>query len=790
MNKITKLTSLLLVTVFCLGLLTGCGGTKTETKAEPQTETQTETKTDAPAETKTEPPTETKTGTETKIETPLVVGESPFNEKFSPFFAETLYDTNVVNMTQINLLNNDRQGSMIYNGIKGETIPYNGTDYTYTGPADCVVTENEDGTVTYDFTLREDLKFSDGTPLTVNDIIFSMYVECDPTYDGTSTLYAVPIEGMEEYRTGMEQRGAVIFHAGEDGYKANDLYTEEQYNTFWEYYNNNAGVDFAREICDYCVSNGFNTDGDSVAVCAASWGYELAEEATYADFWSAIVAAYDSVDEAVATETAGHDLLALTVNALGDAYQAGVITGDTAAGIKGIRKIDDYHMTVTTTRVDATAIYQLSVAITPLHYYGDSALFDYDNNSFGFVKGDLSLVRSKTTQPMGAGPYKFLSYKDGVVYFEANSEYFKGAPKTKYISFQECMTDDDKLNGVITGTIDVTEPSFSNEVIKAIESTNGGELSGSKIKTDTVDQLGYGYIGMCAKVMNVGGEPGSEASRNLRKAFATLLSVYRDVSVDTYYGDRASVINYPISNTSWAAPQPMDEGYRLAFSTDVNGNDIYTSDMTAEQRYAAAQKAALEFLEAAGYTVSDGKVTAAPKGASLSYEMWIPGDGTGDHPCFMIATEASKAFADIGITLKIRDLTNGSELWTGLEAQQIAIWAAAWNAMIDPDMYQIYYSDVANGGVNAGGSNYHYAVADEELDAMILDARLSTDQAFRKQIYRACLETVMDWAVEIPVYQRQNAVIFSAERVDLDTVTPDITPFYKWTNEIEKTVLK
>ena len=37
----------------------------------------------------------------------------------------------------------------------------------------------------------------------------------------------------------------------------------------------------------------------------------------------------------------------------------------------------------------------------------------------------------------------------------------------------------------------------------------------------------------------------------------------------------------------------------------------------------------------------------------------------------------------------------------------------------------------------------------------------------------------------MPTYQRQNAIIFSAERVNLDTVTPDITTFYGWASEIE-----
>jgi hypothetical protein len=52
--------------------------------------------------------------------------------------------------------------------------------------------------------------------------------------------------------------------------------------------------------------------------------------------------------------------------------------------------------------------------------------------------------------------------------------------------------------------------------------------------------------------VNVAGETGSEASKNLRRGLATILAVYRDVAVDSYYGEAASVINYPISNTSWA----------------------------------------------------------------------------------------------------------------------------------------------------------------------------------------------------------------------------------------------
>ena len=773
-----KYLALVLALIMCVGLLSGCG--QAAAPAAEATKAEAEPAAEAVAE--AEP-------AETDADTPLVVGYSPFNEKFSPFFSETAYDQDVWLMTQISLLDGDRQGAIIMNGIEGETINYNGTDYTYYGPADCVITENDDGTVFYDFKLRDDLVFSDGEPVTIDDVIFSMYVLCDPTYDGSSTLFALPIEGMEAYRSGMDTLLNLLFNAGRDNTDFS-LWDEATQTAFWEKYDA-ATLGLAQEIADYLVEAGYNAEDDDMSLKAANWGFEVAEGGTIEDFAAAIGEAYGSdIAGMINTENAGSSVDDL-VPGLADYSTAGIQTGESAANITGIQKIDDYNMRVVLTEVDATAIYQLGVSIAPLHYYGDPSLYDYDNNSFGFTKGDLSVVRSVTTQPMGAGPYKFLKYEDGVVYFEANESYFKGAPKTKYINFQQCMSDDDKLNGVVTGTIDITDPSFSQSTVDAIISANGGEgVTGSVIATDTVDNLGYGYCGINAKRVNVGGEIDSDASKNLRKAFATVFAVYRDVAVESYYGERASVINYPISNTSWAAPQASDDGYRLAFSVDAEGNDIYTSGMSADDKYAAALNAALGFFEAAGYTVEDGKLTAAPEGAALEYELLIPGDGSGDHPAFMMVTEASEALATIGMNLIVTDLTNSSELWTGLEANQVDMWCAAWGATVDPDMYQIYYSDVANGGAAAGGSNYMYGIADEELDQLILDARKSLDQSYRKTMYKACLDIIIDWACEIPVYQRQNAIIFSADRVDLDTVTPDITTFYGWMREIENTVLK
>lgn len=776
MKNLTKLLALLLALVMVLSVMAGCAKQE-EAPAEEPAKTEQEPATEEPAA--EEPAAEEPAAEEPAKADTLVVGYSLFSQKFTPFFADTAYDQDVASMTQLSLLGTDREGNVVMNGIEGETRTYNGTDYLYTGIADLVITENDDGTVDYDFTMRDDIVFSDGTPMTADDVIFTLYVLSDPTYTGSSTFYAQPILGMEEYRSGMDTLFNLLVAAGPDNTDFT-YWTEDQQTAFWADIEQ-AGEKFAQEIVDYCAAYG----ATNVAEGAALWGYDgLAEDATAADFWAAIVEAYGGdIATASDTETAGSSIYDLMENY--DAYSVGVAVGTGAANIAGIQKTGDYSIRITLTKVDATAIYQLAQTVTPLHYYGDPALYDYDNNMFGFVKGDLSGVHAKDTEPLGAGPYVFKGYENGVVSFEANENYFKGCPKTKYVKFQE-TAESDKLTGLTTGLFDITDPSFTNDVVDGIKAANSnGELVGDVVTTNSVDNLGYGYIGINADTVNVGGDPGSEASKDLRKALATLFAVYREPVINAYYGDRASVINYPISNTSWAAPKPADEGYKLAYSTDVDGNVVITADMSQEEKEAAALDMAVGYLKAAGYTFDEatGKFTAAPEGASLSYEIIIPADGSGDHPAYGILTSTKNALEGIGITLNINDPADSNELWNALDAGTQNMWTAAWGATVDPDMYQVYHSSniVGLGGTDSN----HYHIADEELDTLIMEARSTTDQAFRKATYKQCLEIIMDWGVEIPTYQRQNCVVFSTERVNMDTVTPDITTFWGWMNDIE-----
>ncbi len=756
-----------------------------------------------------------------ETDVPLVVATSALSQKFSPYFADTAYDQDMVSLTQISMMTTDRVGGIIYNGIEGETVSYNGTDYTYYGTGDLSVNYDETADITtYGYKMRQDLKFSDGEPVTIDDVIFNYYVYLDPAYNGSNTLSSFDIIGLQAYRTQVPEANLedtmtaaaavkAAFVANGPDYKVaeSDGFTQATYDAYaseivnlWktdlqgivDYVYDNYAEGYAESTMGKTAAEVGESDALKIAFGAAMWGFEVtAEEPTIDDFFAAAALKYGGDFEAYLA--AGESAIGTTTDAVNTklmsniASDAGVDMSAGVPNISGIKRIDDYTVEVQVKGFSAPAVYSiLSLSIAPMHYYGDKEQYDYENNKFGHPFGDLSLIQAKTDAPMGAGAYKFVKYDNRVAYYEANESYYLGAPQIKSFQYKETNAAE-VASAVQTGTADGGEMTGSKSNFEMLASFNSNkEVTGDVITTYSVANLGYGYIGMNADTMNVAGEPGSDASKNLRKGFATVLSVYRDTAFDSYYGDAAAVINYPISSTSWAAPQATDEGYQVAFSVDVDGNPIYTAEMTAEEKYDAALKAAIGFFKAAGYTFDEatGTFTAAPEGASLSYEAIVPGDGTGDHPSFAILTDAKNALATIGIELKINDPSDSNVLWDALDAGTQNIWCAAWGSTIDPDMYQVYHSSNI---VGLGGSDSnHYHIASAELDEMILNARKSADQAYRKEVYKAALNEIMDWAVEIPAYQRQNIVIASTERVNISSVTPDVTTYWGWLSEVEK----
>lgn len=768
---------------------------------------------------------------------PLVAGYAPFYQEFSPYFADSESDVDVTAMTQINLLTKDRRGNVIYHAIEGETVKYNGMDYTYKGIANLSVDyDKESNIATYSATIRDDIMFSDGVKMTADDIIFNYYAYLDPGYNGPGILNSYDIVGLRDYQTQTtsdiyNKYSAIakeIYAAGYDHvWSEADSWTAEEQKAFWteidRAWANHTGliVDFVNHNYASYADKGWcgpytsaeleHNEGLRIAFGMVMWSFgEIDEEGictgvvtgntwdmkagqypTLEDYAREVQAAYGYDPEVYyEKEEIGEkepDVLTSATEAFISAAAASEPElADGIANISGIRKTGDYSVEVKVNGYSASDIYGIfGIAVAPLHYYGDLALYDYQNNRFGFEFGKFNLSVEQQTKPVGAGPYKYVKYEDGVVHFEANENYWLGCPKIKQVQFKE-MEPDEIPAAIKDGTIDVGGVIGSKEKFLEIQSYNSNEeITGDMITASKVSKHGYGYIGICADNVLVGDDPASEASKNLRRAIATVIAVYREAVIEEYFGEAAAVIQYPVSNASWAAPLITEEGYKDAFSTAVSGNAIYTISMERNDKYEAALIAAVEYFKAAGYTFDEvsGKLTAAPAGAKLSYEAAIPGKSLVDHPSFAVVQNASAALATIGFELKINAFSDSDAFWEYLDGGDAEIWGAAWNSAIDPDLYQLYHS---NGIADENGyvSN-PYHIRDDELDLLILAAQVSEERSNRQSLYKECFEYVMDWAVEIPVYQKWNGIVFSTERINMDTLTPDITTFWGWMNDIE-----
>ena len=130
-----------------------------------------------------------------KTETPdaLVIMTEDLDGLFNPFFSTTGADANIVAMTQVGMLGSDY--------VNGDVAVAFGKDHAV-AVLDYVQTyDAATDKTTYTFVLKNDIVFSDGHPLTMEDVLFNLYVYLDPVYTGSSTMYSTDIVGLQDYRT-------------------------------------------------------------------------------------------------------------------------------------------------------------------------------------------------------------------------------------------------------------------------------------------------------------------------------------------------------------------------------------------------------------------------------------------------------------------------------------------------------------------------------------------------------------------------------------------------------------
>ena len=122
---------------------------------------------------------------------------------FNPFFSTTAYDSEITGLTQIGMLSTSGKDAVIAYGDNEACVTKDYTEVRLDANGNPIPDglNAEVAYTEYSFLIKNGIKFSDGTPLTIRDVLFNLYVYLDPVYTGNATIYSTDIVGLTAYRT-------------------------------------------------------------------------------------------------------------------------------------------------------------------------------------------------------------------------------------------------------------------------------------------------------------------------------------------------------------------------------------------------------------------------------------------------------------------------------------------------------------------------------------------------------------------------------------------------------------
>ncbi len=442
--------------------------------------------------------------------------------------------------------------------------------------------------------------------------------------------------------------------------------------------------------------------------------------------------------------------------------------------------------------VDPKAIWNFAVTVAPMHYYSTNELVqkandDYQNyltayengqsytlTNFGvkfadadfFGEGKNGGLKSgnKGKLPIGAGAYMASTVNGGegtadgfhsnkFVYYERNPYFHTMGAELdnaiiKSVRYSE-IGEDKIITALLNKEIDYGMPSGTADN-SALISAGSQYLGSAKYLSN-----GYGYVGINPKYV-----PEVELRRAIMMAMDTTATVR-----NYYTTDWASVIYRPMSKNSWAYPQGVTADPSIDF---VEGTPEKIKGL----------------IEDAGYRLNAATNLYEKNGKPLKLTFTIAGSST-DHPAYKMFTDAKtllEGSCNVQVTV-VTDILALKKLAQG----ELAVWAAAWSSSIDPDMYQVYHKD--SKATSVKNWNYPEILNDTtskfayereiigELSKIIDDAREIDDQNARADMYKDALDLIMDLAVELPTYQRNDYEVYNKEVINSETLTDVPTAF-------------
>lgn len=470
-------------------------------------------------------------------ESELKIGVVGIQGNFSPFYAESEADKKIMAQIYQPIQRRISDNSLVNN--------CGGISYEYVGNTQ----------VKYTVTIRDDLTFSDGTKVTIDDVIFFYHFIADATYDGVySDWHLNDIVGLKEYY--FDNKNYV-----------NDI-TAIELNIASNY---TASTISVNDYVDYLVATelegAFN---ESTAPSGKAWS-------EYFGVWG-----YSSEFAALGSSPEKSALLKLAAKSEAENnplsyspeswYRERLYAEYTAANysdgidvssISGIQKIDDYSCSILFNSRNTNAVSQINAYIVSEDYY-----------SVEYIKGSAEKAKEISASSVGSGAYKLSDFKNGeatLTHNKFNSENL-GFSSLKFIDYSDL--EKTLAQAFVNGEIDIAETVASASVISSLNNET------SKYFISNSDY----YVSLFANSLTL--------DYSQRKSLLGLCDVndYLSAQLGSYY----TALYMPLSVRFPEYPTAVTEPYytrsaftahKLANGAPLNSIDLYFAGSETDFEY-------------------------------------------------------------------------------------------------------------------------------------------------------------------------------------------------------------
>ncbi len=444
--------------------------------------------------------------------TELKIGVEGITGVFNPFYAETDADKQITAQTARPIQRVATDNTLVNHG--------GGISYEFSG----------EDSIKYTVSIKNDMKFSDGTNITIDDVIFFYHFISDATYDGTyKDWYLNDIEGLKEY------------YFDDKNYKTSISNIEKTVSEKYSF-STITSDDFVKYLTETKVDGRFDGNINSVCHTGATWK-EYIEKLGYSEALNdlgknpseekllKLIAQVEAENNPHSYNPESWYREKLYKSYIKKNYSDGIDVTE----ISGIKKINDYTCTVVFNSKNINAVSQLNALLVSKSHY-----------SAEYVKGEAEKVKEISgISAVCSGPYIITELNNNTAVAVSNEYYTDAKCSFNRLEFIETPSDD-AAKDVASGKIDVVSVPASSSVINSLSDkpvsyfiTNQNRYTTAFFNTRTLEaSVRMGLIGLFSVNSVLESEIGSYYT-NLISPISIRFSEYPFKITTPYYSESA-----------------------------------------------------------------------------------------------------------------------------------------------------------------------------------------------------------------------------------------------------------